>query len=182
MKRLESHLSLFASSLLAGLLAASLATGSAQSAVASLVQIVNTSANPVPTQDMDNRARQPVSFMTFVMVSPNAQNGYASQAYRVPTGKRLVVEYVSVNGGVQNPEQVLSVSLAEEGTSSSVYVPVSDPPAFVNSPGFHAALASQAVVMYASAGDYIDVGVQTDGGANGASMYVVWTGYLVNLP
>jgi len=78
MKRLESHLLLLVSFALGGVLTATLATGTAQSAVASLVeivntpvptqvvntsgtpvptQVVNTSGTPVPTQDTDERAR-----------------------------------------------------------------------------------------------------------------------------
>ncbi|HTO69735.1 MAG TPA: hypothetical protein VMR31_07725 [Myxococcota bacterium] len=182
MKRIKSHLPLVVSFAVAGLLTASLATGTAQSAVASLVQIVNTAANPVPSQDVDNPARQPVSFETSVSVSANAMNGYAFQAYQVPAGKQLVIDYVSMNSEVQTAEQVFSISFQEEGITNLIFVPVSNVASFAANPSLHGVVAGQAVAMYVRAGDYLDVGVTTNAGAPGANVFVSWTGHLVNLP
>ena len=189
MKRIKSHLPLVVSFAVAGLLTASLATGTAQSAVASLVQIVNTAANPVPSQDVDNPARQPVSFETSVSVSANAMNGYAFQAYQVPAGayqvpagKQLVIDYVSMNSEVQTAEQVFSISFQEEGITNLIFVPVSNVGSFAANPSLHGVVAGQAVAMYVRAGDYLDVGVTTNAGAPGANVFVSWTGHLVNLP
>ena len=159
MKRIKSHLPLVVSFAVAGLLTASLATGTAQSAVASLVQIVNTAANPVPSQDVDNPARQPVSFETSVSVSANAMNGYAFQAYQVPAGayqvpagKQLVIDYVSMNSEVQTAEQVFSISFQEEGITNLIFVPVSNVASFAANPSLHGwSQVKQSPCMYAQA-------------------------------
>lgn len=184
MKHFATHLSRIAGFAVAGLIGASFATGTAQSVVASLVQIVNTSANPVPSQDVDNPARQPVSFETLVGVSANATNGLTFQAYQVPAGKELVIDYVSMSQDVQNSEQVFSISFKEELQQgvNLILVPVSNLGSLATSPNFHQVVAGQPVAMYVLGGDFVDVGVATNGGPSGADLFVAWTGHLVNLP
>jgi hypothetical protein len=53
------------------------------------VKVTNSSAEPVPTRDVDNSARQP---FTVGLVSFN------NNTFQVPAGKRLVIEYVSGRG------------------------------------------------------------------------------------
>ena len=185
MKRLESHLPLVVSFALAGVITASLATGTAQSAVASLVQIVNTPANPVPTQDTDDRARQPITIDTSIAsVLPNALDAFTGGIYTVPAGKRLVIEYISATGTVYDPEHVFSVSLEVEGGGTSISIPISEFGGLAGDPSRHSMIASQLVVMYANPGDILDVGVFTDAGTPGVSTPVYFTifGHLVNLP
>lgn len=53
------------------------------------VEVVNTPERPVPVRDMDNPARQPIQRF-FVRTS-----SAAPEPYRVPDGKRLVIEHIS---------------------------------------------------------------------------------------
>ncbi|HTO69734.1 MAG TPA: hypothetical protein VMR31_07720 [Myxococcota bacterium] len=183
MKRFASHLSRIAGFALAGLIGASFATGTAQSVVASLVQIVNTSANPVLTQDNDNRARQPLSFRASISVLPGAENGFARPAYTVPAGKRLVIEHVSAIGNVASPEQVFTITVYADSGSVYTYLPVTNLSAQEDAPTRHDVVASQPLTMYVDPGDSVDIEISSDGGANGVlSMSVSVTGYLVNLP
>jgi len=206
MKRLESHLLLLVSFALGGVLTATLATGTAQSAVASLVeivntpvptqvvntsgtpvptQVVNTSGTPVPTQDTDERARQPVTITTNVTVLANAENGFNFGIYTVPAAKRLVIEYVTAAGPFTDPEEMFSLSLNIEGGSAPLlYIPVTVSGGLAPNPSAHRMFASQADVMYANPGDILDAGVHTNAGSVGDSAGVFFTiyGHLVNLP
>ncbi|HTO69736.1 MAG TPA: hypothetical protein VMR31_07730 [Myxococcota bacterium] len=183
MKRIQSPLPLLLSFALAGVLTASLATGTAQSAVASLVQIVNTAANPVPMQDMDNPARQPVTILTSIHVSANAANGYVEPAYQVPVGKMLVIEYIGASTTVIAPEHVFSVTLFDSNNSTYAYAPVVDLGTDSTNANLHAVMASQSVAMYVGPGDSVNIGVQTNAASSGVgSMPVQVTGYLVDLP
>ena len=185
MKRLESPLPLLLSFALASVLTASLATGTAQSAVASLVQIVNTSANPVPTQDTDDGARQPVVINTTVDNNPNANQGITFGIYTVPAGKRLVIEYVTTVGYVTDPEHIIGVQVQVHGFAQNdgpfIAIPLTASPAFYLSSSHYFA-ASQPVVMYANPGDSLDAEVISDGNTVGLEASFAIYGHLVNLP
>jgi len=182
MKRLESHLPLVVSFALAGILTASLATGTAQSAVASLVQIVNTAANPVLTKATDLPALQPLYLGGSVSVAPGATSGYTNEFTQVPVGKQLVIDYVSAQGTVTDPEHIFSIELTTENIGVSLYVPVSVLGSLAATPSVHAVIASQAVVMYVSSGDFLDLGVHTDGGPSGALVLIEIWGHFVDRP
>jgi hypothetical protein len=85
---------------LAGILGAQLAPKAAHGIVATLVQVVNTAANPVPTQAVDNHARHALGLDASVVI-PDGQLGVfgtfgdANGPYTVPAGKRLVMESLS---------------------------------------------------------------------------------------
>jgi len=147
--------------------------------------VVNTSGTPVPTQDTDERARQPVTITTNVTVLANAENGFNFGIYTVPAAKRLVIEYVTAAGPFTDPEEMFSLSLNIEGGSAPLlYIPVTVSGGLAPNPSAHRMFASQAVVMYANPGDILDAGVHTNAGSVGDSAGVFFTiyGHLVNLP
>ena len=79
----------FGAAVLAVILASLLAPKAAHALVATLVQVTNTSANPVPTVATDNPALQPFQWS-------GAQSGIEF-SFSVPTGKTLVIEQLSVH-------------------------------------------------------------------------------------
>ena len=60
-----------------------------------LVQVVNTSAQPVLVRDVDNPARQPFQATVFISISDGVPAG--SALLDVPSGRQLVIEYVSAS-------------------------------------------------------------------------------------
>lgn len=74
-------------------------TNTPQVVVANQPQVVvtNNSANPVPTRDVNNPARQP--FVFSASCESNNSNGCNVTSPTVPAGKRLVLQHV--NGSIQ---------------------------------------------------------------------------------
>ncbi len=88
---------------LAVLIVAVLAPNTAHGLVAALVQVTNTTANPVPTVAADNPARNAVVLTIGTSSLMGSDNNYSifppfesgGVAYQVPAGHRLVVESIS---------------------------------------------------------------------------------------
>ncbi len=66
----------------------------AHAVVATMVQVVNTSANPVPNSDTERMARIPYQSTYRTMVCTNVTNCFF-QFTPAPSGYRLVVEHIS---------------------------------------------------------------------------------------
>jgi hypothetical protein len=64
-----------------------------KAAVATLVQVVNTAANPVINQDKDNAGRG-----AFQTTFPLSLTGVSGTGVSIPPGTRLVIDYVSFAG------------------------------------------------------------------------------------
>jgi len=85
---------------LAGLLGVAIAPKSAHAVVASLVQVVNTAANPAITQDTSRQAAQVVSL--YCAESPALCNqipeggGITGTTYTVPAGFHLIITSVDI--------------------------------------------------------------------------------------
>jgi hypothetical protein len=94
MKNLKSGLIGAGSVFVAGFIFAVVAPKAAHAVTAGLVQVVNTSANPVPNRDQDNPAQQPFQFLAQPDTRGTGQNQVETD-FNVPAGKRLVIEYVS---------------------------------------------------------------------------------------
>jgi len=103
MNALKNRTFQFASGLLAIGAIGLLTPRVAHAVVATLVQVANTTANPVPNQDVDNSAR---NFYQSFQTTSSCPNVCAVTFAAVPTGKRLIVQHVSstliffVNGAV----------------------------------------------------------------------------------
>lgn len=95
---------------LATVLGVALTPKAAHGVVATLVQVVNTSANPVPTQAVDNHGRQALGLDASVVI-PDGQQGVfgtfgdANGPYTVPAGKRLVMESLSAQFNLPTGQQ-----------------------------------------------------------------------------
>ena len=96
MNYIKKALSTLGGIFLAALLIAALAPKAAHGIVATLVQVANTSANPVPgdiVRNEENPARQPVQAP--VCVSTTGGCFSVTNTYDVPSGQELVIDYVS---------------------------------------------------------------------------------------
>jgi hypothetical protein len=93
MKRIGKMLAVILGAGLLVFVGAMIGPRSAHALVATLVQLNNSLANPVPSKDVDNPAEQPFqAFSTFEPI------GTFANFYTVPTGKRAVVETLEVIG------------------------------------------------------------------------------------
>lgn len=88
------------------------------------VTIVNRIANPVPVRDVDNPAQQSVS----VEVELTLLNGFQDTAgviYAVPTGKLLVIEYLSARTKLPHAQAIAEIGCTinqSNAPSVSTYV------------------------------------------------------------
>jgi len=108
MLRAERCVVVCGAAVLVSALALSIQGGTAQAADKD-VRVVNTTSEPVPTLDLTNPAFQPFRENRNVSLAPG-EIFKTSTAITVPAGKRLVVEHVSLIGGLP-PGQLLDVSV-----------------------------------------------------------------------
>jgi hypothetical protein len=113
-----------------------------RAAVSALVTVANTSANPVPAQSVDAKN----AFQTDVSL------GLSPQAVTIPSGQRLVVDFVAISGianslsGPIQPSIILQSSLTGGGSASYYLQPGPSP---VNIPGANQLYLAQPVKVYA---------------------------------
>jgi len=101
---------------------------------ASLVQVVNTAANPVSTNDVDNPTRNAVSLICNQNFPPNSPFEMDADCYNLtssnkvlgPQGTRFVADYVSGQIVVQNGATpvVAGLLLAHSVLTEQLYVPL----------------------------------------------------------
>jgi hypothetical protein len=107
---------------LAALMLAALMPRAARGVAAALVQIVNTDANPVATED---HARQAVVLSAFSeSVSVGGEIPFTSvngSPFSVPTGKRLVIEQISGALDLKSGSSVTGAALSGSFGSTSFY-------------------------------------------------------------
>jgi len=102
MARFKNHLLVVVGFVIAGMIGEAFGTGTAHAVVSTLLTAVNTSTNPVFTQHaaVDNPATQAVSLICNATSPPQActliNGSFLNPPYVVPSGKRLVVESISV--------------------------------------------------------------------------------------
>jgi len=111
MRSLRKYVLVALGFVLAGMFGATLGTGAAQAVVAGLVEIVNTATNPVLTQHVpaDNPATQAVWLSCLGSISGGGSvscvlTDSSGPNYRVPAGKRLVID--SLSGSISVPSGV----------------------------------------------------------------------------
>ena len=111
------RISVFTLSLLGLSLVVGMATShQVRAAVSALVTVSNTSANPVPTESVD--ASNAFQYDTTM--------GFASTSVPIPAGKRLVVDFIAVNGEVSSLDGPIQPSVILEsalngGNSANYY-------------------------------------------------------------
>jgi hypothetical protein len=140
--------------------------------VAALVQVTNTTANPVPVVSTDNPALQPFGTLLFADSPPNF-------SFTVPPGKTLVMEEFGVGCGVVSGTfyQTYFTLTVNNSTVSTSYNFV---PTALNGQEL---ILAQAVHIYADPGSTVEIG---NGGGlpNGTSMEcnASVSGHYVNTP
>ena len=88
------------------------------SPAANVVTVGNSSVAPVPMRDVDRQIREPFS-ITFENFINDGQQFTPAGTYTVPAGKRLVLEYVSLEGYLPLNQRMLfgmSVGVNNQGT------------------------------------------------------------------
>jgi hypothetical protein len=179
MKLIQKSLAGLGGIVLAAILLAALAPKATRGVAAALVQVTNTSANPVPNRDVDNGPRQAVS----LVASANTELADFQLAddriedYVVPAGKRLVVEFIS--GTIRAPAGAhISDAFLLGATSSGEYADHLSPN-LITAGDFNIYQVSQPIRAYYDAGKQIQASVPL---TSGSFPLVIFTlrGYLVD--
>lgn len=147
------------------------------------VIVVNSSADPVLVRDIDVRARQPFQ-EGFTLDVPNSL--FAAEApFTVPTGKRLVVEYVSARGFVGSGQRLrFSIRTFLTGATEIHYLVAEQQgtefPLFGDLIDIF--VTSEQTRLYADAGTSFVRADRTGPAAGPAEASFTISGYLVDVP
>lgn len=143
---------------------------------ATLVQVTNTSANPVINQDVDSPGRNPY-YQTVTCYSASSPQCTA-QFPVVPPNKRLVVQFIS--SSVDTPTALSTVEFFATGPS---FIPILHTQQGLDSVGNKIYIASQPMLYYFEAGQapYLVMNA-LPGGFTFMSGQITLTGYYVNTP
>jgi hypothetical protein len=144
--------------------------------VATLVQVVNTQANPVPNQDVDSLAR---NFYQTVSNCSQVTNPCVISFPAVPTGKRLIIEQVSATAVLPPAAAGTIVQIELRGGSVFQFLPIVPTPA--NFGGEFEYVAHQRVLAAYDAGEVPEVDAFAATG-NTFSMVAHISGYMINYP
>jgi len=126
--------------------------------------------NPIPVRDVDRRPQQPVQFTLF---EPNPRS------YTVPTGKRLVIEYVSGAFGISSSGGAQAVVFLEVSPGSERHLFPGAPVSYNDGTAGGVTFAfSQSARMFAGPGTTISM----SGGQGVLLGSVNVSGYLVDVP
>src|SRR6266496_718843 len=156
--RTYKHFIITAAGLGAGCLAALLLfPQTAHGVVAALVQVVNTSANPVPIEDIDNGARSPLQISKDFTLAATASPCTSVMVYSVPSvpSRRLVIETVSFNADSLNSDNGATLDITttaggNRATHRFATIPV--PFNFFSIHGVHWILNQPSIRLYADPG------------------------------
>ena len=113
MKIVRKAVTAFGGIVLAALLMAALAPKAAHGLVATLVQVTNTSVDPVPNRDVDDRDRATPEFVTCFAGTTAGANGEfnCSPFFAVPAGERFVIDEVDGSCATPSGRSVSEVGL-----------------------------------------------------------------------
>jgi hypothetical protein len=166
---------------LAAILISVLAPKATHALVATLVQVANTSANPVPTSDVNNPDRATILILSCQSTSTVTNTVLTCDpGSKVPAGQRLVIDRVEADCS-KIPGTVLGesfISLTEGGNSTRHVLPMNTPETGINTEY----VLSQQVRYSADAGSSINFFAETTDTAGGAECDFQADGYLVNYP
>jgi hypothetical protein len=162
----------FGSILAAALLLAVVAPKSAHALVATLVQVANTKANPVPTVATDNPALQPLGNFQFT------EAGGPYFTLTVPAGKTLVLEEFGVDCVFSTDPLVQTQIIlnVQNSTIATVYY-------FVPTVLGNELIVTQPVHIYADPGSYLQITTGNNlTGYPGLGCSASFSGHYVNTP
>src|SRR5580704_8627668 len=156
---------------LAGTLISLVAPKAVHAAVAALVLVTNTSANPVPNADVNAPGEEPVQTLLCAAIGNVSCTGSGQPTgFSVPTTtsdglsvKRLVIEYVSANctnSGVSQLQAILQTEMDENPVDGVVHDGYINLPLVPSSPSSTGEpIASLPVLAYADPGKGVSVGL-----------------------
>ena len=183
----NKKLTFFGFVFLAAILVSVLAPRATHAIVATLVQVANTSANPVPNTDVDNPARA-----SLVSSSCSGQNIgtlllSCTTPYTVPPAERLVIQQVEANCFTPKGNSVAVAEYFIAANSNGSFSPVPHELPLV-SEGI-AVIAdqlylanNQPVHYYADPGSTIGFTAQTTDASGNTSCTFQFNGYLISYP
>lgn len=145
------------------------------------VSLANDATSPLPVRDVDRPTAQPFNYYATLTWASGYlfANADKSQTFTVPDGKRLVIEFVSLQSAVPSTDKVMFARL--DTTASSLVLSLTD--AGVGGDGNQIFTATHRVFSILDPGTTVTptayCGNATDGCAGGTVLISV-SGYLVN--
>jgi len=143
-------------------------------------------ASPLEVRDLDNPARQPVQLRgTCNLNNMNVLCLTPPITYLVPQGKRLVIEYASMQADLQEGQSVtmfIQIEIPAAALIGKLFLPLSAPAHDGVFAGGPFTSVGQAVRMYANAGLTVVVNGLRNNGTGTASYDVSISGHLVDVP
>jgi hypothetical protein len=166
---------------LAAILISVLAPKATRALVVTLVQVANTSANPVPTSEVNNPDQATILVLTCsTQASTHGGSLGCETGSSIPAGQRFVIDRVEADCMTVpgNTFGLGYISLTEGGGAIRHVLPMSSPET-----GFSTEyVLSQQVRYHADAGSYINFLVQTTDMTENTYCNFQADGYLVNHP
>lgn len=138
-----------------------------------------------PTRDVDNAARQPVTYRVNVPANTDNSFSFILLPQNVPAGKRLVVEQVTGNILLPPGQRIVDMTLTctTNGTQAVHHIRFDTPiPGGLTSPSYDFSMTTMAVRLYADPSTGVNLAIQRN------AISLTWfgditvSGYLVNLP
>lgn len=148
-----------------------------------IAQVTNTTANPVgvqvsntklPVSDVNKPAHVPFSKRLDIVFS----SGFGSQTIAVPAGKRLVIKYISADGGVTPGAHILfDVAVVNQGEEVEAHLPMISQGQIL---GQEVYSMSEQTLMFADAGSNVTIACLDSDSTKGGGLIVGVFGYLID--
>jgi hypothetical protein len=147
--------------------------------VAGEVNVTNSSSSPVATRDVENPARNPFQRAFLVTFSPTETQ--KSDTFTVPSGKRLVIEQISVDGFVASGQKVRAALLANTNSDLATFGVEMVPQGSFPGQG-DVFVGNEHLRVYADPGTTVFVTLRRNDGTGDGRFEVGLSGYLVDAP
>ena len=152
----------------------------AHAVAAALVQVTNTSANPVPNQDVDAPGRHLYQSTCVTTTGDSSGKQFVCSLSAVPANRELVIQTVSILAEAPNPPAIGQLGTTAGGVESVAAFPV------VNSGltefGTAIGTATQPLTLYADPGTQPECSVVVASAPTISAMTCTVSGYTVSLP
>jgi len=138
--------------------------------------------NTPDVRSADNPARQPVEAKTACTLTDDT-GACSGSIYTVPAGKRLVIEFVTMNAQTRNAGEVAQLMIEISGGGSTYFLPLTAPSIDFFGEQIISAPLAQQVRIYVEAGRSIVMKGRTNGtgGAQTARFNFTLSGHLVDV-
>jgi len=147
------------------------------------VVVANNATNPVRIRNVDNPVQQAVTFSTEVTVADGSFGEVNLNAFAVPAGKRLVLEYVSGHASLQPGQKPLVGMITALNFSGFLHnltaVPQGDFSAISARP--EEFTINQPLRLYSDGGFSLGIQLTRNASAGLALLQLTFSGYLVDL-